>query len=123
MSGESTDLVTRPESRRLVFIGMLQDAGLSLEEIIGVLDAPDNATWKAIGRERLDALSAEIDRLAQARDYLGGALLCRFDHPLVGCQVMGGEIDRRLELAPPQVTGPRASSVTRRTSSAKPSAR
>jgi MerR family redox-sensitive transcriptional activator SoxR len=35
--------------RRLVFIGMLQDAGLSLEDIAGVLDAAHVADWKAIG--------------------------------------------------------------------------
>jgi len=83
--------------RRLVFIGMLQDAGLSLEDIAGVLEAPDNAAWKAIGVERLNALTTEIERLERARGYLSGALLCRYDHPLVDCQVMGGEIDRRLD--------------------------
>src|SRR5690242_2988639 len=46
----------RPESlRRLVFIGMLQDAGLSLEEIDGVLGAATVEEWKAIARTRLGA--------------------------------------------------------------------
>ena len=49
--------------RRLVFIGMLQDAGLSLEDIVGVLDAGSVAEWKAIARQRLTALDAEIARL------------------------------------------------------------
>ena len=31
-----------------------------------------------------------------ARTYLQGALLCRFDHPVTECKVMGAEIDRRL---------------------------
>jgi MerR family redox-sensitive transcriptional activator SoxR len=84
--------------RRLVFIGMLQDAGLSLDDIAGVLDAASKAEWKAIGQERLTALKEEIDRLQQAREYLEGALLCRYDHPLTECRIMGGEIDRRLEL-------------------------
>jgi MerR family redox-sensitive transcriptional activator SoxR len=82
--------------RRLVFIGMLQDAGLSLDEIAGVLGAESIAEWKAIGRARLEVLNAEIDRLQHARDFLRGALNCRFDHPATDCKVMGAEIDRRL---------------------------
>ena len=87
----------RPESlRRLVFIGMLKDAGLSIEDIIGILDAATVDEWKAIARDRLDALNDEINRLENARAYLEGALLCRFDHPATECKIMGQEIDRRL---------------------------
>jgi MerR family redox-sensitive transcriptional activator SoxR len=82
--------------RRLVFVGMLQDAGLSLDDIAGVLDAAGAEEWKAIGRRRLQVLDAEIARLQQARGYLEGALLCRYDHPATDCEVMGMEIDRRL---------------------------
>jgi DNA-binding transcriptional MerR regulator len=82
--------------RRLVFIGMLQDAGLSLDDIAGVLDAAHVADWKAIARRRLAVLDAEITRLQRARDYLEGALLCRYDHPATECRIMGAEIDRRL---------------------------
>jgi DNA-binding transcriptional MerR regulator len=84
--------------RRLVFIGMLQDTGLSLEDIAGVLDAAHVADWKAIARRRLALLDAEIARLQLARGYLEGALLCRYDHPATECQIMGQEIDRRLAL-------------------------
>lgn len=83
--------------RRLVFVQMLQDAGLSLDEIHGVLDADDNASWKAIARERLAQLDEEIARLGDARRLLDGALLCRFDHPLDECRIMNDEIDRRLD--------------------------
>lgn len=82
--------------RRLVFIGMLQDAGLSLDEIAGILEASDVAGWKAIASARLEVLDEEIERLQQAREYLRGALLCRFDHPATDCRIMGIEIDRRL---------------------------
>jgi hypothetical protein len=34
--------------------------------------------------------------LVQARAYLSGALLCRYDHPATDCKIMGAEIDRRL---------------------------
>jgi DNA-binding transcriptional MerR regulator len=82
--------------RRLVFIGMLQDAGLSLDDIEGVLHADGKAEWKAIAARRLAALNEEIDRLQRAKQYLEGALLCRYDHPLTDCKIMGAEIDRRL---------------------------
>ncbi len=86
--------------RRLVFIGMLQDAGLSLDEIRGILDAEGVEEWKAIGAARLEALDAEIEQLQRARTYLTGALLCRYDHPATECKVMGAEIDRRLAQRP-----------------------
>ena len=41
--------------RRLVFIGMLQDAGLSLDDIAGVLDAGSVDEWKQIGRQQTPA--------------------------------------------------------------------
>lgn len=85
--------------RRLTFVQMLQDAGLSLDDIRSVLDAPDNETWKAVARSRLERLDAEIEQLVRARDLLDGALLCRFDHPLDECRVMNDEIDRRLDAA------------------------
>jgi DNA-binding transcriptional MerR regulator len=87
----------RPETlRTLIFIGMLQDAGLSLEDIDGILNATSKREWKGIAQRRLEALDEELARLQHARSYLAGALLCRFDHPLTECKVMGGEIDRRL---------------------------
>ena len=86
--------------RRLVFIGMLQDAGLTLDEIAGVLHAESVAEWKAIAARRLDALDDEISRLEQARSVLNGALLCRYDHPATDCKIMGAEIDRRLATTP-----------------------
>lgn len=88
---------TTTSLRRLVFIGMLQDTGLSLDEIDGVLNAASVDEWKAIGRRRLTALDAEIDALVRAREHLRYALLCRYDHPLTDCRIMQEEIDRRLD--------------------------
>jgi DNA-binding transcriptional MerR regulator len=88
----------RPETLRLlVFIGMLQDAGLSLDDIDGILGAATVDEWKAIASQRLDALNEEIARLENARSYLQGALFCRFDHPVTDCKIMNIEIDRRLQ--------------------------
>lgn len=82
--------------RRLVFVQMLQDAGLSLDDIQGLLGADDNAAWKEIARQRLSQLDDEIARLQHSRELLAAALLCRFDHPLDECRIMNREIDRRL---------------------------
>lgn len=82
--------------RRLIFIGMLKDAGLSLEDIGGILRAETKAEWKDIARRRLTQLDLEIARLQEARDYLSAATGCRYDHPLTECRIMGAEIDRRL---------------------------
>ena len=82
--------------RRIVFIGMLQDAGLTLDDIDGILRAHRVAEWKVIARERRRALRAEIEQLEQMESLLDGALLCRYDHPLSECNIMGLEIDRRL---------------------------
>jgi len=84
--------------RRLVFIGLLQDAGLTLDEIDGILRAATVTEWKAIARRRLDVLDQEIVQLKHSRDLLAAALGCRFDHPATDCQKMGAEIDHRLSI-------------------------
>jgi len=87
----------QPETlRRLVFIGMLQDAGLALEDVAGILNAAHVGEWKTIAARRLEILDEQIARLNQARAYLAGALWCRYDHPATDCKIMGAEIDRRL---------------------------
>jgi len=83
--------------RRLVFIGMMQDIGLGLDEVHGILHAATAAEWKAIAGHRLAALDEQIVRLQHARGLLAAALWCRFDHPATDCNVMGAEIDRRLD--------------------------
>lgn len=82
--------------RRLVFIGMLQDAGLALDDIDGILNAATVAEWKGIAGHRLQFLDEQIGKLQHARGLLALALMCRFDHPATDCQIMGAEIDRRL---------------------------
>ena len=82
--------------RRLVFIGMLQDTGLSLDDVEGILGAADVDEWKSIAAARLEVLDQEIAELQHARSFLEGSLLCRYDHPLSECRIMGAEIDRRL---------------------------
>jgi DNA-binding transcriptional MerR regulator len=78
---------------------MLQDAGLALDDIDGILNAADAAEWKSIATRRLAVLDDQIARLQRARDYLSRALLCRYDHPATDCEIIGAEIDRRLAKA------------------------
>lgn len=82
--------------RRLIFIRMLQDAGLALDEIGGILDAAAVKDWKAIASRRLHALDQQIASLQHCREVLAAALMCRFDHPATDCRIIGAEIDRRL---------------------------
>ena len=82
---------------RLVFIGMMQDIGLTLDEVHGILHAATVAEWKTIAGQRLAALDEQIAQLQHARGLLAGALWCRFDHPATECTIMGAEIDRRLD--------------------------
>jgi MerR family redox-sensitive transcriptional activator SoxR len=88
---------TADSLRRLVFIGMLQDAGLALDEIDAILHAETVGEWKAIAASRLEVLDEQIAQLQHSREVLAGALLCRYDHPATDCRIMGAEIDRRLE--------------------------
>jgi MerR family redox-sensitive transcriptional activator SoxR len=83
--------------RRLVFIGMMQDIGLTLDEVDGILNAATAAEWKSIAGQRLVALDEQIAQLQNARGLLAGALWCRFDHPATDCNIMGAEINRRLD--------------------------
>ena len=82
---------------------MLQDAGLALEDITGILEAATLPNGRpSPGND--SKLSTRDRHIAKARDYLSGALLCRYDHPATDCKIMGAEIDRRLaegQVAPP----------------------
>ena len=76
---------------------MMQDIGLTLDEVHGILHAATVTEWKAIAGQRLEALDEQIAQLQHARGLLASALLCRFDHPATDCTIMGAEIDRRLD--------------------------
>jgi DNA-binding transcriptional MerR regulator len=84
--------------RRLVFIRMMQDIGLTLDEVDGILQSATTAEWKPIVGQRLAGLDEQIAQLQHARDVLAGVLLCPFDHPATDCKSMGAEIDRRLRM-------------------------
>jgi len=84
---------------------MMQDMGLTLDEVSGILNAATADHWKPIAGHRLVALDEQIAQLQQARALLAAALWCRFDHPATDCTVMGAEIDRRLQATAPAGPG------------------
>jgi DNA-binding transcriptional MerR regulator len=89
----------RPDHlRRLAFLRLRQDAGLSLDEI-GVMLTADAQVWQALVRRRIGQLDDEISRLQRARGYLAGSLRCPADHPAADCPYAQREIDDRLSAA------------------------
>lgn len=81
--------------RRLAFIGLGQEAGLSLDEIAVVLDAGDSARWRATVSLRIASIAAEVTKLERARSLLESSLLCRASHPLEQCPYVDAEVSRR----------------------------
>jgi DNA-binding transcriptional MerR regulator len=63
-----------PTVRRLVFVQMLQDAGLSLDDIQGILGADDNAAWKEIARQRLTQLDSHARGSCSRRRCCAGSI-------------------------------------------------
>lgn len=81
--------------RRLAFVQLCQEAGLSLDEI-QVLLTTEAAVWQQLVRDRITQLDADIARLQRARGYLAGSLRCPADHPAVDCPYVQRELDDRL---------------------------
>lgn len=86
--------------RRLAFVRLCQEAGLSLDEI-HVLLTSDAAVWQELVRGRITQLDADIARLQRSRDYLAGSLRCPADHPAVACPYVQRELNDRLAAASP----------------------
>lgn len=88
-----------PESvRRLAFIGMSREAGLSLDEISLLLSARGTASREVVIR-RLRTIEAQIAAAERAKALLEQALSCPADHPLERCPHVQAEIGRRLTAA------------------------
>jgi DNA-binding transcriptional MerR regulator len=81
--------------RRLAFVLMCQDAGLSLDDV-GVLLTAEPAEWRGMIRDRIQRTDLELARLAQVRHTLAGALRCPADHPLDECPHVATVLDSRL---------------------------
>lgn len=75
------------EVRRLAIIQHWQDAGrMSLEEIGGILAGPTaNRGWGQVVADRIEALGAQIEQMAAARDFLRHVLAHHPDAAPDGC--------------------------------------
>jgi MerR family transcriptional regulator, copper efflux regulator len=76
------------EIRQLAIIRFWQKSGkMSLDEIGEILGGPDAlAAWQHIIRERIDAITAQIDSMRAARDHLEHILEHHQHSPPDGCQ-------------------------------------
>lgn len=94
--------------RRLAFIRLGQQAGLSLTEIALMFARSDGAAWRPPARRRLDRLTAELMELQSAKGLLEQALRCPDDHPLEQCPYSQRKVDQVLQELSPR-SGGRAS--------------
>lgn len=85
----------RAALRRVVFIRIGQELGLSLEEIAVLLDA-DVQTWRAESTRHIADLDAQLARLRAARAMLAHGLTCPSTHPASECRYLLSELDSRL---------------------------
>jgi DNA-binding transcriptional MerR regulator len=94
-SGQRRD---RPETlRRLVLIGMLQDAGLALDDIGSILHAFTVTEWKGIAARALPSSTRRSPNSKTPERCSRRPCSDPFDHPATDCRIMGAEIDRRLD--------------------------
>jgi len=88
--------------RRLAFIRLGQQAGLSLDEIALMLTGSDGVAWRPPARQRLDRITAELAQLTSAKSLLEQALRCTDEHPLELCPYSQRKVDQVLQqLTPP----------------------
>jgi DNA-binding transcriptional MerR regulator len=81
------------ELRRLAFIQVIRDLGVSLGTAAAVLDE-EGETWRAAIREQISGLDHVIARAESARAFLTHALMCLEEHPVQDCPVLTGMLDR-----------------------------
>lgn len=87
-----------PAVRRLAFIRLGQQAGLSLDEIKLMLTGADEdeAAWRPAATLRLEHITAELAQLQSAKELLEQALRCPDDHPLEQCPYSQRKVDQIL---------------------------
>jgi DNA-binding transcriptional MerR regulator len=83
--------------RRLAFIRLGQQAGLTLNEIALMLSGSNGATWKMAAQLRLEHITAELAQLQSAKILLEQALRCPADHALEECPHSQRKVDQVLK--------------------------
>jgi DNA-binding transcriptional MerR regulator len=83
------------ELRRLAFIQIAKELGVSLDTAAAVLDEPSER-WRATIGEQICGLEDLIARAQSAKAFLAHALMCPAEHPVRDCPVLIGVLDRLL---------------------------
>ncbi|WP_351226197.1 MerR family transcriptional regulator [Streptomyces sp. NPDC002133] len=83
------------ELRRLAFLQIMQQLGMSLDAACTMFDA-DGEEWRAGARDQIGTLDELIARARGARQFLEHALHCPADHPAQECPIMIETLERRL---------------------------
>jgi len=91
--------------RRLAFLRLGQQAGLSLDEIKLMPAGADDAAWRPPARLRLASIEAEITQLRSAKALLEQALRCPDEHPLEECPYSQRKVDQVLQELDPGAGG------------------
>lgn len=82
--------------RRLAFIKIFHQLGVSLDTAAAVLDAPAHE-WREIVREQISELEDVVTLARGAQQFLTNALKCPTEHPASECPTMTSALDRLVE--------------------------
>jgi MerR family redox-sensitive transcriptional activator SoxR len=93
--------------RRLAFIRLGQQAGLSLGEIESMLVGSESGPWRPAAQRRLVTIKEQLISLEEAKVMLEQALSCPDEHPLEMCQHAQRKVDEVLSHLPPPARTPR----------------
>jgi DNA-binding transcriptional MerR regulator len=81
--------------RRVAFIQVLRQLGISLDAAAAMLDEPGDQ-WRQVVRGQVDLLEQLIAQATGARDFLVHALSCPARHPVGECSYLTEVLDRRV---------------------------
>lgn len=82
--------------RRLAFIKIFHQLGLSLDTAAAVLDAP-GPRWREVVREQIDQLDEVIRQAQGAQQFLTHAMQCPTEHPARECPTMTSALDKLVD--------------------------
>ena len=82
--------------RRLAFIKIFHQLGVSLDTAAAVLDAPA-PQWREVVREQIDQLDEVIRQAQGAQQFLTHALQCPTEHPARECPTMTSALDKLVD--------------------------
>lgn len=98
----------RVQLRRLAFVQVGRQLGLTLDQLGEILDGPEHR-WRALVDQQIAALDEQAERIRRARAVLAHALECRTANPVRHCPTFATEFDRLVDAGAEkisQVTNP-----------------